>query len=449
MKSKVATFFKTGPKKALLTDSMAIRRLYESKRWSVFISVTLGYAFFYVTRLSLSVVKKPMLEEGIINTHQMGIIGSVLLATYAFGKFFNGFLADGSNIRRFMSFGLLMSAGLNILFGMTNSFPLYVLIWGLNGWFLSMGSAPSVVSLSQWFSHREMGTRYGIWFISHSIGEGITFAGTSILVSQMGWRWGFYGPGVVSVLVAFILFRTLADRPRTYGLPSVADYKKDHVSKKPTKQEMTSLLKMQLEIFKYPVVWILGLASALTYVSRYAVNNWGILYLQDFKGYSLNEAGAIMSIAPIMGIPGGILCGVISDRFFKSSRNWPTLVYGILQILSLVVFFYAKAGRSVDMISMGVFGFSVAGTVVFLGGLTAVDLCPKRVTGAVMGFIGLFSYLGASIQDYITGYLLDVHKIVIHGKTVPDFNFVIVFWVGASLLSMILACSVWNAKPQE
>jgi sugar phosphate permease len=40
------------------------------------------------------------------------------------------------------------------------------------------------------------------------------------------WRWGFWGPGLACIIVAIILYINLADRPQTYGLPSVADYKK-------------------------------------------------------------------------------------------------------------------------------------------------------------------------------------------------------------------------------
>ncbi len=53
--------------------------------------------------LSLSVAKKPMLDEGILSVEQMGIIGSILLYVYALGKFSNGYLSDRANIRRFMS----------------------------------------------------------------------------------------------------------------------------------------------------------------------------------------------------------------------------------------------------------------------------------------------------------------------------------------------------------
>ena len=55
-------------------------------KWSTFLSASLGYGMYYVCRLSLNVVKKPIVEEGIFSETELGIIGSVLFFTYAIGN---------------------------------------------------------------------------------------------------------------------------------------------------------------------------------------------------------------------------------------------------------------------------------------------------------------------------------------------------------------------------
>ena len=131
MVTKVVNYFKTGPDEPLLEDPNQIRKIYEFKRWSVFISLVIGYGFFYTCRLSLSVAKKHMIDAGVVDVNQLGIIGAVLLYVYAFGKFFNGFLADRANIRRFMSTALLLSAVVNLIFGFTTYFMLFVVLRSL------------------------------------------------------------------------------------------------------------------------------------------------------------------------------------------------------------------------------------------------------------------------------------------------------------------------------
>lgn len=144
--SSILNYFKTGPDAPRLQDPSRIRKLYERYRTSVFLSVTIGYGFFYVCRLNFSVAKKEMLTEHILTADQMGFIGFVMLIVYAFGKFFNGLLADRSNIRRFMSVALAVSAATNLLLGVYPGFVLFAILWGINGWFQAVGAAPSVVS---------------------------------------------------------------------------------------------------------------------------------------------------------------------------------------------------------------------------------------------------------------------------------------------------------------
>lgn len=71
----------------------------------VFISATKGYSIYYVCRLSLSVIKAPLVQEGELTESQLGLIGSGLFYVYAVGKLVNGFLADSANINRFLTIG--------------------------------------------------------------------------------------------------------------------------------------------------------------------------------------------------------------------------------------------------------------------------------------------------------------------------------------------------------
>jgi OPA family sugar phosphate sensor protein UhpC-like MFS transporter len=425
-----------------------MRRQYERGRWSVFISVTLGYGLYYMCRLSLSVVKAPILKEGFLDAHQMGKIGSALFITYAFGKFTNGFLADRMNVKRFMSLGLLVSALVNLGLGFRPGFALFVVLWGLNGWFQSLGAAPSVVALSQWFSPREIGTRYGVWSASHNIGGALNYIITAAVVSAFGWHWGFISPGIVCALGAILLFAFLKDRPQTYGLPAVADYKNDHVIT--TSVKKNDVWELQKEVLKNPAVWILGLASACMYITRYAVESWGILFLSTHKGYSMMESSSIISASPLLGILGTISAGIVSDRYFGSRRNVPALIFGILYAAALSVFLLVPAGNMVmDVVSISVFGFALGGLMCFFGGLMAVDICSKRAAGAAMGFIGLFSYLAAAAQDYVSGYFIEAGKTVVNGEPIYDFHVVTVLWISAAVLSLFFGLMVWKAKYKE
>ncbi len=88
---------------------------YVRLRRRTFWGMTVAYAIFYLCRMTLSVVKQPLIDEGIFTVGQLGVIGSAMLFVYAVGKFVNGFIADYCNIRRFMNAGLLISALINLI----------------------------------------------------------------------------------------------------------------------------------------------------------------------------------------------------------------------------------------------------------------------------------------------------------------------------------------------
>lgn len=444
----VLSLFRTGSNQPLLSDAAQVRQLYKRSRISVFLSITLGYAMYYVVRQGFAVVKKPLLDAGMFNAKQVGAIGSVFFFTYMLGKCFNGFLADRLNIKRFLAAGLLLSASALVLMGCASGFYMFAILWGLSGWFQTFGAAPCVVSLNQWFSNKERGTLYGIWFSAHNIGTGLTYVITAFIVVTFGWRMGLWVPGLLCIIASFFLYHFMYDRPQVYGLPPIEVYSGER--RTAAEREGKPLIRVQFAVLKRPAVWVLGLSSAACYVTRYAFEMWGVLFLTDAKGYSLMGASAVVSISQFAGILGAMTCGLISDKFFDHKRSVPCLLFGIIFVLSTSAFVYTPPNHPwVEYVSMAFFGYSVYALVAYLGGLMAVDICSRKATGAVMGVIGLFSYAGASIQEFVSGMLINSSKMVVDGKTVYDFSHAATFWVVGSLGACLLPLLVWNAKPRE
>lgn len=429
-----------------LLDADEAKRRYSRLRWQIFIAATLGYGLFYVCRLSLNVIKKPIVDAGVLSEAELGIIGSGLFITYAVGKFTNGFLADRSNVRRFMSVGLLVSALVNLLLGYFYSFGVFTVLWAINGWAQSMGAAPCVVTLSRWYSNKERGSFYGFWSSSHNIGEAITFIVTSVIVAAYGWQWGFRGAGLLGLIGVLIIAIFMRDTPQSCGLPApdVATKKTEE------KEDKKSIGEYQKQVLRNPAIWMLALGSAFMYISRYAVNSWGIFFLEANKDYTNIEASSIVSISSVCGIIGTILSGWVSDKLFKGRRNVPALIFGVMNVVSLCMFLLIPAGNFVlDVASMIIFGLAIGALICYLGGLMAVDIASKKASGAALGVVGIASYIGAGVQELVSGFTIEGNKELVNGVQVYDFSVVTWFWIGASILSVLCVLCVWNAKPQE
>lgn len=416
-------------------------------QWSTFLAATLGYGLYYVCRLSLNVVKRPIVEKGIFSETELGIIGSVLFFTYAIGKFTNGFLADRSNIKRLMSTGLLVTALVNLCLGFINSFLLFAILWGISGWFQSMGAASCVVGLSRWFTDEKRGSFYGFWSASHNIGEATTFIIIASLVSVLDWRYGFIGAGIVGLIGACLVWYFFHDTPESEGLPTV-NMRKNKEEK--DSMETEAFNRAQKAVLRNPAIWILALSSAFMYISRYAVNSWGIFYLEAQKGYDTLDAGIIISISSVCGIIGTMFSGLISDKLFNGRRNVPALIFGLMNVLALCLFLLVPGTHfGLDALAMLLFGLGIGVLICFLGGLMAVDIAPPRASGAALGVVGIASYIGAGLQDVMSGWMIEGNKQIINGIEVYDFTYINWFWIGAALLSALLTLLVWNAKTDK
>ncbi|MCQ2116043.1 MAG: MFS transporter, partial [Bacteroidales bacterium] len=385
----------------------------------------------------------------------------------------NGFLGDSCNIKRFMATGLIISVAMNLCMGVlgasaaSGAFPTsalficFAIMWGINGWAQSMGAPPAIIALSRWFPLKVRGTYYGFFSASHNIGEGLSFIFVGSLVAAAGWKWGFFGAAIAGALGVLLILLLLHDTTESNGLPAVEVLAGEKTEEELAKEreilaagaadaaqaQKLETKRLQRAVIKNPGVWILALASAFMYMSRYAINEWGVIFLQEAKGYELKEAAAVIGINPIFGIIGTVVSGWLSDFVFRGDRKYPAFVAGVLEAISLALFLFGGSAMWVNALAMVLFGVAIGVLISFLGGLMAVDIVPRKATGAALGIVGMASYAAAGLQNVVTGLLLDGRPRLENGA--HDFSLVSWFWFGAAVVSFLLPILNWKRKVQE
>ena len=415
----------------------------QKTRQGVFWAVTIGYGLFYVCRLSLSVLKKGIVDDGFLTESELGIIGSALFFGYAVGKLFNGFLADHVNVRYFMSAALLVCAIVNAVLALKVPFLVFFILWAINGWFQSVGAPCSIISLKRWFGNDGFGTKYGYWSLSHNLGEAITFYVTALIVGAFGWQAGFLGAAGMGLLGVVLIFGLL----RPFEAPD------EHPGSSKDKLKETG--QKQLEVLKMPIIWVLALASAFMYVARYAFTSWGIFYFQAEKGYSVESASFLLTLSSACGIIGTVGSGLVSDKLFKGDRTMMAFITSALNLLALALFLFVSAGYYwLDCIVVVLFGLSIGVLICFLGGLMAVDIAPAEAAGATAGVIGMASYAAAGMQDIVSGYLIEGRKVMVDNVAQYDFSDIRFFWLASATASLALLIYIFiharrHPQPQQ
>jgi OPA family sugar phosphate sensor protein UhpC-like MFS transporter len=427
-----------------------VKETYKSLRNRTFWGATIAYSLYYVCRMSINVVKQPLIDEDILSAGQLGLIGSALLFVYAVGKFLNGFIADYCNIRRFMATGLFISAVVNLLMGAFGLFDgmlptmlifiMFAVLWGINGWMQSMGSAPGVISLSRWFPQSRRGSYYSLFSTSPYIGEFISYNLLALVVAWLGWQAGFIVAAIAGLAGALIILIFVSDTPESCGLPSVQELSGEAM----TKEDKMPTRELQKMILKHPGIWVIAISSAFIYITRYAIAGWGVLFLQKARGFDLADASQVIAFSAISGVLGTVLAGWLSDRVFKGDRVKPAVLSGILGTLSLILFLFVGGGFVLNIFYVSLFSLATGVLYCIVAGLMAVDIVPRKATGAALGVVGISSYVAAGIQDIASGYLIQGFTRQVGGVDVYDFGPVSWFWIAASVVSFVLPVLNWK-----
>lgn len=408
---------------------------------------------FYVCRMALSVVKQPVIDEGVLTPAQIGLVDSALLFVYAIGKFTNGFIADYCNIRRFMATGLVISSLVNLVMGLLGLlsgwaglcsvlvFAIFFITWGLNGWVQSMGAPPGVISLSRWFPLRTRGTYYSIFCATPYLGKSVSMVLLGHVVMLAGWQCGFIAAALAGFIGSVVILLFVSDTPESRGLPSVQELS----GEKPQKEDSIPTKVLHKAVLKNPGVWVIALSSAFVYITQYGISNWGIFFLQKAKDFSLTESTYVIGISEGIGVVGTVFAGWLSDKVFRGDRLKPMLLCGVVCLATMSLFMFTGGGRLSNIALLSVASLSLAAIYCIVGGLMALDIVPRKATGAALGVVGISSYIAAGIQGVVSGLLIGGSK---SGDSY-DFAPVAIFWTASCLVSFLLPALNWNRMKKK
>ena len=459
----MSRFFDPPQAKPLLPKEK-MDKVYKSMRFRVFMGAFLGYAAYYLVRKNLSLAAPGMIEEGIVDKAGVGIAMSAVSIAYAFSKFIMGSISDRSDARKFLVVGLILSAltmiGVGLIpFGANQAFnvTLIFIFMLLVGWLSGMGWPPCGRVMAYWFSQNERSFKMSLWNTSHTLGSGslgllMTFGLFifGILGIEQAWRAAFIVPASVALLLAIFCWWALRDTPQSCGLPPIDEYRNDFsgVKAKKGEEEKIPFKTLFVEyIFKNKWIWMIALANAFVYMVRYGVGDWAPVYLQEMNIMTAKESNLAFALHNYAGIPGTIICGWISSKFFKGRCAPPNIIFMGAVLLGTVVYWQAgnlAALMATDPAAISaltktfvyfgliLIGFCIYGPVALVT-VQALNLVPKNAVGTAAGFVGLSGYAfgSAVLANILMGFVAE------HA----GWNTTFILLSAASVMAMLL-CAV-------
>lgn len=415
LKEEPATLLKSLNTEKTLSNPMPEeeKKLYNKWRLRILLSIILGYGTYYLCRQNFSIIMPSFMEEFGYSKTDLGWVLSFASIVYGIGKFINGYISDQSNARYFMPIGLACSAIVTFFLGFSDGIILFGFLWVLNNWFQSMGWPPAARMLTHWYSQSELGTKWALGAASHQIGGGVTLIFAGYLVTHYGWRYAFFVPAIIAILVAVFLFNRLRESPKELGLPSVEAYKIDVYpqdslrAEEEPEEDHISASQIIRKVFLNKKIWFIGCANMCVYIVRMGVIFWAPLFLKEYKHMSLSEAGFQVAAYEMIGLLGGYCAGFLSDKLFKGQRGIVGALFMLSLAANLFIFWNMPAENNImAALLLVLVGFFVYGPQVLIG-VASADFASKKAIGTANGFVGSMAYVGAGVSGACVGIIVD------------------------------------------
>lgn len=377
---------------------------YNRLRWHALFGIFIGYAAYYILRNNLLLSSPELISEYGFTKKDIGFISGTMLIVYGLSKGVMSALADKSNPKYFMIFGLVMSAIVNLMMGFSASFWAFLFLCMLNGVFQGMGAGPAYVVLASWFPRKSRGVTTAIFNISHNVGGGLVapIAGASLAwLGTEHWQAAhFIVPTAIAAITALIFYIFGAGRTYNEGLPpmnQILNNEKEELVI--TKDENVNLSTWQIfsqYILKDKNVWFVSFIDVFTYMIRFGVLTWLPLYLLETKGFTKGQMSAAFAIFEWAAIPSTLFAGWVTDTYFKGKR----MPLAMIALVGVGIALFAYWGGT-DLITVTI-GAGIIGCLIyvpmFLSSLQTIELVPSFAAGSATGLRGLLSYILGSFS---------------------------------------------------
>src|SRR6266699_366854 len=298
-----------------------------------------------------------------------------------------------------------------------------------------LGYSGQSLFLPNWFIRRR-GLAMGIAFAGVGIGSVTLLPWVQVLIEQSGWRTACMVMGLLILIALAPINLLLRKRPEDIGLLPDGDAAPSATSVKPLSNVVDPVwvgtdwtLRRALRTARF---WWIALGYFCGLYIWYAVQVHQTKYLLDI-GFSPSVAVWALGVVSLLGIPGQIVLGHLSDRL---GREWIwtasclgfaicfAALIALAQIPSLMLVY-------VMVLAQGALGYGLTSIL----GAVVVEIFQGKHYGSIFGTVMLAALAGGAAGPWVTGLLHDLSG---------SYTIAFVIGIGVSGLS---AAAIWMASP--
>jgi OPA family glycerol-3-phosphate transporter-like MFS transporter len=421
---------------------------YERWRWQIFSITWLAYAGFYLTRKAFSVAKNELKKPEVmgLSPQDMSRIDGANSIAYAFGQFVFGTLGDKAGARIIILIGMLASAITSVAMGCSSAVTWLAVLFAVQGLCQSSGWAPLAKNVGEFFSRRERGSVMGFWCTNYALGGFFASVLAGYSAQKFGWRYAFFVPAGVLLVIWVLFFLFQRNRPEDVGLPPIEQYhgEKEAVidPKDSPGAEVEGSWNVVAEVLRNRMVWLLAIVYFLIKPTRYLLLYWSPFYVNELLGTDTASSGFLGSMFDLAGPVGTLVGGLLSDRLFKSKRMPVCVIALFCLALFMAAFRFLPATRTAVGLGLFIIGFLVFIPDSLVAGAASIDFGTKKGASTASGLVNGLGSVGQIIGVTLPGW---AGKILGQGQNIWNPMFL---WLGIALaVAGLLLLPQWNRLP--
>ena len=368
------------------------------KLFLIFLILSFLFILSMFYRVSNAVIAPNLIQDLGLNAETLGILGGAYFYSFALLQIPMGPMLDRIGPRLVItSFPLIGALGA-FLFAFGGSFSSVLLGRILIGFGMASILMGSMKVFTIWFPQEKFATLVGIFLSVGTLGNIFATSPLAYLTSTLGWRMIFVLAGVITTLLAFLVFWVLGGEERK---------DQSFFSSPPSEPEIGILQSLRLVLGSL-AFWQLGAVAFFRYGTFIGLQGlWLGPYLIDTKGYSPVQTGNALILLAIGTILGGPIGGRLSDRTVHSRKGialWGLSLYG-LSLFPLIGVLKIQDSFWYGIIFFFIGFFSGFGMVIYSH---AKELFPIAISGTVMTWVNFFTMAGAAIFMPAMGRIIEL-----------------------------------------
>ena len=350
-----------------------------------------------------------------------------------------GRLMDRAGPCAVMEFGVaLMAGGLLLAPLTTQPWHLYLTIGVMVGaGSICLGYSGQSLFLPNWFIRRR-GLATGLAFAGVGLGSMTLLPWVQHMIEQTGWRTACTAMGIVVLVVLAPINLVLRKRPEDIGLQPDGDAAPSASSAKPLSNIVDPVwagtdwtLPRALRTARF---WWISLGYFGGLYIWYAVQVHQTRFLLDI-GFSPNVAVWALGAVSLLGIPGQIWLGHLSDRV---GREWIWTASCAGFAICFAALIALKSFPSLPLVylmvlTQGALGYGLTSIM----GAVVLEIFQGKHYGSIFGSVMLAALAGGAAGPWVTGLVHDLTG-----------SYTIAFAIGIAVCGSS-ALSIWMASPRK